>query len=134
MVRMSNPVSRLAALYVVAVAALAVAGFVTGSPGPIVVAAVLTLPASLLMMPAYYVAYGLLALVPGANPSSGSGSGTVGADGHTVTQVVTGESAAWFTVTTSVLGVAALAAAAVANVVLLQRLSRRRRAAVLAEG
>jgi len=123
---MSRPVQ---VAYVGAVAALAAVGFALGSPVPVVAAALLTLPASLLLVPAYYVAYGLLALVPGANPSSSSGSGSGAGGGSAVTQVVTGEPAAWFTVTTSVLGVVMLVAAAVANVVVLQRLSARRRSA-----
>ena len=56
--------------YLAAVAGLATAGFVSGSPAPIVLAAVLALPASIVAVPCYYLVYGLLALVTGANPSS----------------------------------------------------------------
>ena len=133
MLRTHQRVSRVAGGYVVAVVVLAAAGFATGSPGPIVAAAALTLPASLVAMPSYYLAYGLLALVPGANPSSASGSGSARADGHAITEVVTGDPAAWFTVVTSLLGVVVLAAAAVVNVLLLQRLSDHRRRAAVAQ-
>jgi hypothetical protein len=126
-VRISKPVSRVAGLYVGAVVALSAAGFVTGAPAPIMAAAVLTLPASLVMLPAYYLAYGLLALVPGANPSSGSGSGSASAGGRAITEVATGDPAVWFSVVTSVLGVVALGLAAVLDVVLLQRIAARRR-------
>jgi hypothetical protein len=112
--------------YVLAVAAAATVGFVTGSPVPILLAAAATLPASLLSMPLFYLAYGLLALVPGANPSSSSGSGSGTADG-VVTSHTTGDPAAWFTVTTHVAGVLLLAAGAVADVVLVRALAAGRR-------
>ena len=54
--------------YLAAVAGLATAGFVSGSPAPIVLAAVLALPASIVAVPCYYLVYGLLALVTDANP------------------------------------------------------------------
>jgi hypothetical protein len=112
--------------YVLAVAAAATVGFVTGSPVPILLAAAATLPASLLSMPLFYLAYGLLALVPGANPSSSSGSGSGTVDG-VVTSHTTGDPAAWFTVTTHVAGVLLLAAGAVADVVLVRALAAGRR-------
>ena len=116
-------------IYLAAVAGLATAGFVSGSPGPIVLAAVLALPASIVAVPCYYVVYGLLALVTGANPSSSSGSGSgssATADGASTT--VTGDdTATWFAVTTHVLGVLALVAAAALNVLLVQAVLSRRR-------
>ena len=115
--------------YLAAVAALATVGFVQGSPGPIVLAAVLALPASIVAVPCYYLVYGLLALVTGANPSSSSGSGSgssATADGASTT--VTGDdTATWFAVTTHVLGVLALVAAAALNVLLVQAVLSRRR-------
>ena len=114
--------------YLAAVAGLATAGFVSGSPGPIVLAAVLALPASIVAVPCYYLVYGLLALVSGANPSSssGSGSGSSATDGASTT--VTGDdTATWFAVTTHVLGVLALVVAAALNVLLVQAVLSRRR-------
>lgn len=105
---------------------LATVGFLEGSPWPILVAAVLAVPASLATLPCYYLLFGLLALVPGANPSSSSGSGTSAPDGSTVTSVVTGMPAPWFTVTTHILGVLALTCAALLNVLLLRALRARR--------
>ena len=113
-------------VYVLAVAVLATLGFVQQSPWPILLAAVLALPASLVALPCYYVAYGVLALVPGANPSSSTGSGTTGVDGTTIT-TTTGTPAAWFTITTHVLGVLALTLAAVVDVLLVRALVARRR-------
>ncbi len=115
-----------AAGYVLAVAAATTVGFVTGSPAPILLAAAATLPASLLSMPLYYLAYGLLALVPGANPSSASGSASSTADG-VVTSHTTGDAATWFTATAHVAGVLLLAAGAVADVVLVRALAAGRR-------
>lgn len=87
----------------------------------------LTLPASTVALPGYYIVYGVLALVPGANPDSNAGSESVSPDG-TVISIVTGEPAAWFTVTTALLGILALTLAAVLNVVLLRALAARREA------
>jgi hypothetical protein len=112
--------------YVLLVAAAAAVGFAVGSPAPILLAAAATLPASLLTLPLFYLAYGLLALVPGANPSSSSGSGSSTADG-VVTSNVTGETAGWFTATTHVAGVLLLTAGAVADVVLVRSLAANRR-------
>lgn len=103
----------VAAAYVLTVAALAAVGFVTESTAPILVAGVLSLPTSVPAVIAFYVVYGLLAQVPGANPDSSSGSSS-------------GDLATWFAVTTDVVGVLALTAAAVVNVVVVARLLRRR--------
>ena len=113
--------------YVLAVAGAATVGFVTGSPVPLLLAAAASLPASLLSMPLFYLAYGLLALVPGANPSSSSGSGSSGSADGVVTTHSTGDPAAWFTVTTHVAGVLLLAAGAVADVALVRSLAANRR-------
>jgi preprotein translocase subunit SecG len=107
---------------------LATAGFVSGSPGPIVLAALLALPASIVAVPCYYVVYGLLALVTGANSSSSSGSGSGSASaGGTSTTVTADDTATWFAVTTHVLGVLALVVAAALNVLLVQAVLSRRR-------
>jgi len=119
-------------MYVVVIALLATAGFVGHSPWPILFAALLTLPASVVALPGYYIAYGLLALVPGANPSSNSGSESVLPDGTVISSVVTGEPAAWFTITTTGLGILALTFAAFLNVLLLRAHRARKQARGLA--
>ena len=113
--------------YLAAVAGLATVGFVQGSPGPIVLAALLALPASIVAVPGYYLVYGLLALVTGANPSSSSGSGSGSTAGGSSTTVTTDDMATWFAVTTHVLGVLALVVAAALNVLLVQAVLSRRR-------
>ena len=117
-------------LYVVAVLLIAAVGFAEQSPGPILFAALLAVPASIVALPCYYLAYGFLALVPGANPSSNSGSATFAPDGRMLTSVTTGMPAAWFTIITLVLGILALTVAAFANVLLLRALAARRRSNV----
>ena len=112
--------------YLAAVAGLATAGFVQGSPGPIVLAAVLALPASIVAVPCYYLVYGLLALVTGANSSSSSGSGSSSSAGGSSTTVTTDDMATWFAVTTHVLGVLALTVAAAVNVFLVRAVVSRR--------
>jgi hypothetical protein len=111
--------------YVAVVASLATAGFVSGSPWPILLAAALALPMSLIALPGYYLLYGFLALIPGANPSSSSGSGTVAADGSTVTSVSSGSSAPWFDATTHAVGILALTGAAILNVLIVRAWSGR---------
>jgi hypothetical protein len=113
-------------IYVVAVALIAAVGFTEESPWPIVLAALLALPASIVALPGYYVLYGVLALIPGANPSSNTGTETIAPDGSTLTSVTTGSPAAWFTITTHVLGILALTVAAFLNVLLLRALAARR--------
>ncbi|MBE3074963.1 MAG: hypothetical protein IMZ75_08450 [Actinobacteria bacterium] len=117
-------------LYVAAVSLIAAVGFAEQSPWPILFAALLAVPASMVALPCYYLAYGFLALVPGANPSSNSGSATFAPDGRLLTSVSTGMPAAWFTITTFVLGILALTVAAFANVLLLRALAARRRSNV----
>jgi len=113
--------------YVVVVAVVATVGFIVQSPWPILFAALLALPASLVALPSYYVAYGVLALIPGANPSTNTGSVTTAPDGHTLISVTTGMPAEWFTITTDVLGILALTVAACANVLLVWAVAKRRR-------
>jgi hypothetical protein len=114
-------------LYVVAVAVIAAVGFTEQSTWPILFAALLAVPASIVAVPCYYLVYGLLALIPGANPSSNSGFETFAPDGRMLTTVSTGMPAAWFTLTTLVLGILALTVAAFVNVLLLRALAARRR-------
>ncbi len=114
-------------LYVVAVSLIAAVGFTEQSPWPILLAGLLAIPASIVALPCYYLAYGFLALIPGANPSSSSGSATFAPDGRMLTSVSTGMPAAWFTITTPVLGILALTVAAFVNVLLLRALAARRR-------
>ena len=85
-------------------------GFFGGSTGLILTAAALALPTSVVTIIGFYVVYGLLALVPGANPSNSAG-----------------ELAPWFVVATDAIGVLALVVAALLNLVLLRMLINRRR-------
>ena len=87
----------------------------------------LAVPASMVLVPCYYLAYRFLALIPGANPSSNSGSATFAPEGRMLTSVSTGMPAAWFTITTFVLGILTLTVAAFVNVLLLRALAARRR-------
>lgn len=117
------------AIYVVGVSATAALGFITDSTPPILLAALLSLPASVIALPGYYMAYGLLAQFPGANPSvSSSSKATCTVDG-VCSRTTTGEQAAWFLVTTEVLGVLALTCAALVNVIALWVLTARHRRA-----
>ena len=100
---------------------IAGAGFLQDLAWLILLASVLALPASIVAVPGYYVSYGLLGLVPGANPSSNSGDASSG-PGGTVTSWETGGLAVWFSVTTDVLGVLALTLAAVLNVLVFRTL------------
>lgn len=113
----------LGSTYIVVVAVTATVGFSTDSTRTILIAAALGLPSSLFAVPAFYAAFGLLALVPGANPSSSSGSGYCTRDGD-CEWTSTGDPAAWFLPTTDVLGIVALTGAALLNVVLLTLLIR----------
>ncbi|MEI2732181.1 MAG: hypothetical protein V9G08_09325 [Dermatophilaceae bacterium] len=117
--------SPIEAAYALTVGVLAALGFGAGSTVLIALAALVTFPSSALAVPAYYLAYGLLALVPGANPSISTGSGTCSAAGA-CTVTVTGQLASWFVVASALIGILALLAAAVANVALLRRLTARR--------
>jgi hypothetical protein len=121
--RGSTPLALMASAYVLAVASIATAGFVAESTRLILLAALLSLPASVIALPAYYAAYGLLAQVPGANPSDFSSSSRFCADG---TDCITGNPAVWFQITTNVLGIVALTCAALVNVFGLYLVARRR--------
>lgn len=113
--------------YVVVLTLIATVGVTERSPWLVVLAGLLTLPASIVALPGYYLAYGVLALVPGANPSSSSSFATVAPDGRTLTTVTTGMPADWFTTTTLVLGILTVTVAALVNVLLLRALASRRR-------
>ena len=112
--------------YALIVMVIAAVGFTTGSTPMILLAAFLALPSSVIAVPAYYVAYGLLALVPGANPSSGTGTGSCTPTGECQVST-TGDLAAWFTIATEVIGILALTAAGLLNVIVLRSLIARRR-------
>jgi hypothetical protein len=117
-------------LYVVAVASIAAVGFTEQSPWPILLAAILAVPASIVAVPCYYLAYGFLALIRAAKPSNVSYSAAFALDGRRLASVSTGMPAAWFTITTFVLGILALTVAAFVNVLLLRAVSARRRSNV----
>jgi hypothetical protein len=108
-------------IYVLGVAALSTLGFTTGSTPTILLAALLALPSSVVAIPAYYIVYGLLALVPGANPSSSTGSGSCTPSGDCQVST-TGDLAGWFTFATEAIGILALTAAALLNAVVLRNL------------
>jgi hypothetical protein len=112
--------------YVLGVAIIAGVGFFADYEPAILLAGVLSLPAIVITLPGYYVAYGLLALVPGANPSVSTGSGSCTVDG-VCTSSTTGDLATWFLVTTNVLGVLAFTVAALLNLLALRFLTTRRR-------
>lgn len=112
--------------YVLLVALIATTGFSTKFTLIIVLAALLSLPSSVPAVLGYYLAYGLLALIPGANPSSSSGSGTCAPNGDCLSST-TGDLAVWFTVTSEVIGVLALMVAALVNVAILRSLTACRR-------
>jgi hypothetical protein len=112
--------------YVATVAITSTIGFSTGSTAAVLLAGALALPASVPAIVGFYLAYGLLALVPGASPGSSSGSATCTPEGA-CHESSTGDLAAWFVVTTDVAGILLLTAAAVLNVAFVRRLRRRRR-------
>ncbi len=113
--------------YVLGAAAIATLGFTTGSTSAILLAALLALPSSVVAAAAYYGAYGLLALAPGANPTSSAGSGSCTPLGDCRASS-TGGLAAWFTITTHGFGILALTGAAVLDVIILRGLVAGRRA------
>ena len=102
--------------YVVVAGGSAAAGFALARPWPILFAAIITLPSSVAALLAYYLSYGLLAQLPGANPSSSSGSATVLPDGSVIAATSTGDVATWFTVVMPLIGVGVIAAAAAITV------------------
>jgi hypothetical protein len=101
--------------YVLVVAAIATAGFATETTGAILLAGALSLPTSVPAAIGFYLAYGVLALVPGANPGTSSGSGSCTPDGPCQVSS-TGDAAAWFVVATDAIGILALVVAALVNV------------------
>lgn len=113
-------------MYVLGVAAVSTLGFASGSTSTILLAALFALPSSVLAVPAYYIAYGLLALFPGANPSSSSGSGSCTPNGECQVST-TGDAAVWFTFTTEAVGILALTTAAMLNAVVVRNLIAARR-------
>jgi len=112
--------------YVLVVVGVATwAFFIAEATVPILLAFILVLPTGPVALIAYYVAYGLLAQVPGANPSEAAGTSSCSANGHCETKS-TGDLASWFTVTTDLVAVLLIAAAAVANLLLIRVLVRSR--------
>ena len=108
-------------------------GFVSVLPWPILLAALLAFPFSVLALPAFYVVAGLLGLVLGSDESSGSsGSGSCGPIGE-CDAVTSGDGTTWLAVTTDVVGILALTAAALLNAVLWRSVAtaRRRKAAAV---
>jgi hypothetical protein len=110
---------------VLAVAALSTWGFASGSTVTILLTALLASPAGPAALVVYYLTYGVLALVPGANPDMNSGSATCSAGG-TCQVSESGDLATWFGVSTVVIAVLLLVAAAVANVALFRLVISRR--------
>lgn len=113
--------------YVIAVGCAALVGFATDSTMLIVLAALAALPASVLAVPAYYVAFGVLAQLPGADTATVTGSVSCGPAGQ-CQESSAGDPAAWFTLATDAVGILALTAAALVNVVVLRRLAGSSRA------
>jgi hypothetical protein len=114
------------AAYLLTVATIATCGFALDSTVTVLVALLLALPTSVAATIGYYVIYGLLAMLPGANLSSSSGAGSCSSGGDCHTGAA-GDPAAWFTVTTDVIAVLALTGAALLNLVLYRKLAERRR-------
>ena len=119
--------TRLEGAYVLAVAGLATWGFAAGSTAMILLTVLLALPAGPAALVGYYVAYGVLALVPGANPDTNSGSATCSPSGA-CRGSTTGDLATWFALSTDVIAVLLLTAAALVNVVLFRLVISRRSA------
>ena len=86
----------------------------------------LALPSGLAGLVAFYAAYGLLALVPGANPDASSSSGSCAPSGACQWSS-TGDLASWFQFTTDAIGVFALTTAAITNVLVAHWLLTRSR-------
>ena len=107
--------------YVVGVVGLAAVGFLTDRTPAILLATLAALPLGLVALAAFYVGYGLLSQVPGTDAGASAGSGSCAPAGD-CTASTAGDLAAWFVLTTDVLGVLALTAAALANVVLVRAL------------
>ncbi|MFZ2504117.1 MAG: hypothetical protein WAW88_15770 [Nocardioides sp.] len=119
----------MVASYVLIVAATAAVGFTHESTWTILLAAALSLPASVIALPSYYLLYGLLAFITNADPSGASGSTTCSTVAGDCTSASSGHPAVWFQVTTNVIGIVALTCGAILNVLLLRRMSPRGRSA-----
>jgi hypothetical protein len=119
--------TRLETAYLLAVGGLATWGFASGSTATILLTVLLALPAGPAALVGFYLAYGVLALVPGANPDANSGSATCSPGGPCQVSS-TGDLATWFALSTDVIAVLLLTAAAVVNVALLRFVISRRRA------
>jgi hypothetical protein len=121
----SRPGRFAAGAYVAGVAGLATVGAATDSTGMILLAGVLTLPTSVAAVIGYYLVYGLLAQVPGANPDSGSGYGSCTAAGECQGSS-SGDLATWFALTTDIVGILALVVSALLNVAIVGGIFRGR--------
>jgi hypothetical protein len=117
----------LESAYVLSVAAVAAWGFIAGTTAVILTAVALSLPTGLPALVGYYMVYGLLAQVPGANPSTFTGSFSCSPDGSCEGST-TGDLAPWFADTTVAVGVIALTAAALVNVAVLRFVTSKLRA------
>lgn len=113
-------------IYALGVATISTLGFASGSTPIILLAALLALPSSIVAVPTYYVVYGFLALLPGANPSSSTGSGSCAPNGDCHVSTA-GDAAAWFTFTTETVGILALTVAALLNAVVVRNVIAARR-------
>ena len=111
--------------YVVAIVLMATAGIIEQSPWPVLLAGLLTVPACFAAVPCYYIVYGVLAQIPGANPSSSTGYEYQSAPGAKIVSVMTGAQATWFVITAQALGILAFAVAAILNVLLLRAIASR---------
>jgi hypothetical protein len=114
-------------VYVLTVVSIATYGFTTESTAAILLAGAVALPTSVPAVIGYYVVYGLLAQVPGANPDSSSGSASCSSSGACQGSV-SGDRATWFVFATDLTGILALTVAAVVNVALFRLVIRPRRA------
>lgn len=119
--RMSPPVLLLALLYVAGVGVLATMGFASETTPLILFAAAVALPASLVAVPAYYLAYGLASMASGATSQS-VGTGSCTATGECSYSGSVSGLPVWFADMTHTLGIVALVWAAVMNVVLVRLL------------
>ena len=106
------------------IAVLAGVGFASHSAPALLTAAALTLPASVVALPVYYVLYGLVSQIPGANPLHSSGSG-ISSRGSVIVET-SGMPAPWFAPTTHLLGVLVFTLGAVLNVLLVREVLARR--------
>ena len=117
----------VAAAYVATVAGLAGAGFANDSTVAILLGVALTLPFGAIALIGFYLAYGILAQVPGANPDVGRGGSHCDGAGVCTTWS-TGDLAPWFQFTTDAIGVGLLTVAAIANLLWVWPLGRAPRA------